>query len=244
MDVICRNCESAIKGNYCNNCGQRTSINKVTFKETFQDFMDAVFSVSSPLLLTLKLLIVNPGKLFREYLNGKRKAYYKPVPFFVLTTIIYMLIRAFLNYNPMESIVAIESTKTSQNLVNSAAIYMAKNINSILFTFVLSFALVVKSFFFKKYRFAEYLAVSFYIIGFYMVITTVLIFGLQYVSEQYKMMPFIFMFFYVVYALTSLFQKKSIFIIIKIILLYFISLILYIILGYGLSLFIVWMKTI
>ena len=37
------------------------------------------FSVNAPLLVTLKYLCIHPGKLFREFIAGKRKTYYKPV---------------------------------------------------------------------------------------------------------------------------------------------------------------------
>ncbi len=71
--VICRNCGTSLNGNYCINCGQKASVHKITFRETFRDFIDAVFSVNSPLWYTFKLLIRNPGKLFKEYIDGKRK---------------------------------------------------------------------------------------------------------------------------------------------------------------------------
>ena len=240
---ICKNCNSEISDRYCSNCGQRTSIHKVTFKETFQDFIDVVFSINSPLFLTIKLLIINPGKLFNEYLNGKRKTYYKPVPFFILTTIVFVLIKALLNYDPMENMAVVGSEAVDQSLINNAGIFMAKNINNIIFTFVFSFAIFVKLFFYKKYTFAEYLAVSFYVIGFYIVITTVLMFGLQYAGPKYKMVPFIFLFFYMIYVLTSLFKKISVLTILKIVFVFLFSIFFYMIFGYGISFLIVWLKT-
>lgn len=242
MAINCRNCESVTQGSYCNNCGQRATIHKVTFKETFKDFIDAVFSVNSPLMLTLKLLIINPGKLFREYLEGKRKTYYKPVPFFILITLVFVLVKALLNYDPMGNIAVVESQNFKESLIRNAGIFMAKNINNIIFTFVFTFALVVKLFFFKKHTFAEYLSISFYVIGIYMLVTIILMFGLQHANPQYKMTPFILMFFYVIYALLSFFQKKSIITIIKIVFIYFISILLYMIIGYGISFLIVWLK--
>ncbi|MET2985979.1 DUF3667 domain-containing protein [Aureibaculum conchae] len=241
--TYCKNCQSNLIANYCSKCGQRASVHKVTFKETLQDFIDVVFSVNSPLLLTLKLLVVNPGKLFREYLNGKRKTYYKPVPFFILVTLIFVLVKSLLNYDPMQNMVEAGGIGVSQNLITNAGVFMAKNVNNIIFTFVFTFAVAVKLLFFKRYTFAEYIAISFYVIGFYIVITTVLMFGLQYVGAQYRMVPFIVMLFYMIYALLSFFQRISFLNIIKIIFIYFISVIFYMIIGYGLSFLIVWLKT-
>ncbi|MBT8208971.1 MAG: DUF3667 domain-containing protein, partial [Eudoraea sp.] len=79
------------------------AISKVTFGETFRDLVDALFSVNAPLLITLKGLLKNPGKLLRSYLAGQRKRYYKPVAFFVLTTILYILIRTLIGFDPFRN---------------------------------------------------------------------------------------------------------------------------------------------
>lgn len=240
---ICKNCESETSGSYCNNCGQRASVNMVTFSETFQDVINAMFSIDAPLWVTIKTLVLNPGNLFRDFLSGKRKTYYKPVPFFILTTIVFVLVRAVLNYDPMQNIAQAQHESVDMSLLNSAGVFMAKNINNIIFSFVFSFAVGVKLFFHKKYSLSEYLAVSFYIVGFYILITIVAMFGLKFGNPQYKILPFILMFFYVVYALISFFQKRTLLTIFKIILVYFFALIFYMIIGYGISFLIVWLKS-
>lgn len=245
-DVVttrCKNCDFAISGKFCSNCGQKSSVGKITAKETAQDFIDMVFSVNAPLALTLKLLIVNPGKLFSGFLHGQRKKFYKPVPFFILTTVVFMLLKSLLNYDPMANMAAVGNENMDLTLINRAGVYMAKNVNNIVFIFVFSFAFMMKLFFYRKYSFIEYLAISFYIIGFYMFATTVFMFGLKYLDPQYKMVPFIFMFFYVVYALLSFFKKISIGMVLKIFFAFFIALNLYIIFGYGFSFLIVWLKS-
>ncbi len=238
----CKNCNTELSRDFCPNCGQRASINKVTFKETFQDFIDVIFSVNAPLFLTLKLLVVNPGKLFREYLSGRRKTYYKPVPFFILTALIMIFTRSMLDYDPMSNMVDMGGESINESLINSAGVFMSKNINNIIFSFVFAFAVFVKLFFSRSYSFAEYIAVSFYVIGFYLFFTSVLIFGLQYLKPQFRMVPFILMFFYVMYALISFLKKKNAFTILKIIMVYFLSVIFFMIIGYGTSLLIVWLK--
>lgn len=241
---VCKNCDYPIHRMYCENCGQRTSIDKVTFKETFQDFVDMVFSVNAPLFLTLKMLVVNPGKLFREYLSGKRKKYYKPVAFLILSTIILVIIKSLINFNPLDGMATSEGlNEATMSLISEASLFFSKNGNNIVFIFVFTLALCLKVFFFKRYLFAEYVAVSFYIIGFYTLITSVLFFYLKYASHQYRYLPFLFLFIYIIYSLTSFFQSRSFVILSKIFFIYFISLTLYIILGFGLSFSIVWLRS-
>lgn len=240
----CKNCEYELNGSFCENCGQRASIGKITFKETFQDFINAVFSVDAPLILTLKMLVVNPGKLFREYLSGKRKAYYKPVPFFILTTIVYVVVRVLLNFDPTEGmIMAGGSEKVNDLVFKNAGVYMSENMNNFLFVFVFTFGFIIKVFFFKKYKFAEYIAISFYAIGIYILILTLSIVGLKYASPIYRSIPFLLMLIYIVFALISFFQNKNILTIVKIFLAYFFAIIFYTIISFGISLLIIWMKT-
>ena len=118
MTNNCKNCGHLTQINYCSFCGQRTSVNKVTLSETFHDFVNAIFSVNAPFFITTKLLFVNPGKLFREYLAGKRKAYYKPVAFFILITIIYVVILQILDFNAMDKVSEMHE-KTSRFLMKT-----------------------------------------------------------------------------------------------------------------------------
>ncbi|MFT5892753.1 MAG: hypothetical protein ACI9Y7_002865, partial [Dokdonia sp.] len=67
-NVVCKNCKTEIAGNFCMHCGQSNKVTKITIKDTFLDFLNSIFSVNAPLLVTVKLLFLNPGKLFREFL--------------------------------------------------------------------------------------------------------------------------------------------------------------------------------
>ncbi|MBT8181758.1 MAG: DUF3667 domain-containing protein, partial [Eudoraea sp.] len=152
----CRNCGTHVTNKYCENCGQRTSVYKVSFKETIHDFIDAAFSLNAPLFITLKQLIVNPGIVLREYLEGKRKKYYKPVAFFILTTVAYLVIRSAIGFDPFtDTVVEVESTQNNQ-LLTKARDFMLFNINKLLFIFVFTLALFSKLFFSKRYTLAEY----------------------------------------------------------------------------------------
>ncbi|MBT8393798.1 MAG: DUF3667 domain-containing protein, partial [Bacteroidia bacterium] len=152
---ICKNCGSKTLGDYCYNCGQRTSINKVTFQETFQDLVDAIFALNGPLLTTLKMLVVSPGRIFTEYLSGKRKKYYRPVTFFILMTVIYLLIRWLINYDPDSStLLKVEDPYDSQILTKTRN-FMLVNIDKFLFAFAFSLGLIMKLFFYKKHSLAE-----------------------------------------------------------------------------------------
>ncbi|CAM1343976.1 DUF3667 domain-containing protein [Tenacibaculum amylolyticum] len=239
----CKNCGTEVTGNYCSHCGQRTTVDQVTFKEAFHDFYSALFSIDGPFVNTLKLLFVNPGKLFRDFLYGKRKKYYKPISFFILTTVVFVLIRTLFNSDPMAGMAKVDLNSEELNTLSyKAGKFMSNNINNILFVFVFTCAMFLKLFFYKKYRFIEFLVVSFYLLSFYTIITTVSIPILKTIDFQYRALPLMLMSIYVAYAMSSFIKGTKIKIIGKAILAYFLALIFYMVLGYGLSFLIVWIK--
>ena len=151
----CLNCGNTIKGKYCTQCGQSTSIGRITFKETVSSFLTIAFAFEGQLWLTIRLLITNPGKLFREYIAGKRKAYYKPVAFFILITAAYLILRAWIDFNPLadESVKNDLEDLTAISAKNGEVFrLMSANINNILFLLVFSIAFMLKLFFRKRYN--------------------------------------------------------------------------------------------
>ena len=240
--TVCKNCNHNIEGDYCSNCGQRTSIYQVTFKETYQDLVDALFSLNGPLLTTFKMLVVNPGWMFNEYLAGRRKKYYKPVTFFILMTAIYLLIRWIINYDPnISTLLKVEDPYDSQILTNARS-FMLLNIDKLLFAFVFSLGLIMKLFFFKKNSLAEFLAISFYLIGVYTVLTILNMFYIQYIDMTFQGIHLITMLLYFIYAMVSFFKKNKAIVIIKSILVYAIGFYFYGFLAFGLSFIVVWLN--
>lgn len=240
----CGNCHQEITGNFCQHCGQRKGIGKITFQETFHDFVDMVFSVNAPLMRTTKMLFKNPGKLFREYLSGKRKTYYKPVSFFIITTIVYLIIRALIQYDPMEGMAVVNAPKNfNQSIFKKAGDFMVANINNIMFLFVFTLGLFFKAFFSKRNSLAEFIAIAFYLVGVYTIIGTLAAFYLKFVDPRYKMIPMAIFAIYVILALTSFFKNRGLLTIIKILIGYILSFLFYAAFGYAFSLLIVWLKS-
>lgn len=240
--VVCKNCKTETAGNFCTHCGQSNKVSKITVKDTFLDFLNSIFSVNAPLLVTVKLLFLNPGKLFREFLEGKRKTYYKPVPFFILTTILLILFRSVIKYDPFQNVSTtnIENENFEQLIV--AAKFMSKNINNFLLLFVLTLSLSLKLFFRKSYTLAEYLAISFYVIGVYTLFATMSLFLTKFVSEKLQYIPFLILVIYLIYAFNSLFLKNKVIVTIKTLVLYPLAMFLYMALGFGLSFLIILLK--
>ena len=240
--TYCHNCGAAVSGNFCSHCGQRSSINKVTFKETFQDIAENFFSINAPFFKTLKLLFTNPGKLFRDYLQGKRKTYYKPVSFFVLFTVLYLIIRAIIAYDPFQNATITVTDDTQSQLLTKARNFMLLNIDKFLFLFVFYLGVLLKLFFYKRYFIAEYLAIGFYLAGIYTLFTTLNMFYVTYVNPNFQFFAMLTMAIYFCYAMVSLFQRKKVFTLLKSIMVFFMAIFAYGMTAFALSYLIILLK--
>jgi hypothetical protein len=238
----CNNCNQIVDGNYCVNCGQKTSVDKITFQETFQDFIDSIASVNAPLFKTLKLLFVNPGKLFREFLGGKRKSYYKPVPFFILATLVYLIIRQLIDFDPFGNTTISIKDSTQSQLFTEARNFFLYHIDKLLFVFIFTLGIFLKLFFFKKYLLAEFIAIAFYLIGVYTLIVIINMFYIHYVNEEIQFMAIFVMCIYFVYAMSSFFKKKKFLVVLKSLIIYFLAFYSYAMLAFGVSYIIIWFK--
>ena len=240
----CNNCNTVVTSEFCPNCGQRTSINKVSFKETFHDLIDQLFSLSAPLPATLKMLIVNPGLLFREYLSGKRKKYYKPISFFLLATLLYIFVRWLIDFSPFAQTIGNPSSSPviDEALMEQARDFMFRNINNLLFFFVITLALMLKVFFYRRYMLSEYLAVSFYLAGFYTLLTTVNLFYMKYVNPNIQVIAMMVMWGYFIYAMILFFERRKWLVGIKAFFTYLIAYVLYLFIAFYFSYFIVWIN--
>jgi hypothetical protein len=242
---ICHNCGESTSQHYCPNCGQRASVSRVTFRETFDDLADNLFSLQAPLPRTLKMMVVNPGKLFKEYLAGRRKSYYKPIPFFLLTTLVYISLRWMIGFNKLTVIGNPEDNPLiDAKLLDQAGNFMFQNINNLLFIFVMALAMVMKIFFYRCYSLIEFLAVSFYLIGFYSLLATINIFYIQFVDNGIQFLAILTMWVYFVYAMTSFFEGRKWITGFKAVVIYAIAFMLYVFLSFNLSYLIILLKQI
>ena len=240
--IACKNCGEQLKGHFCPNCGQRSSVGRVTFKETFQDLADSLFTVSAPLWVTIKQLVVNPGQMMRDYLARRRKTYYKPVSFFVLMTLIFLFIQFVIDYDPfVNQTIQVQESNESM-MLNEARDYYLTNINNFLFAFVFTLALGLKLFFWKNYSLAEYIAVSFYLIGMYTLFVTLNMFYIQYINVNFQYLGLLVMWAYFIYAMISFFKRRPFWVALKSLIVFPLAMMGYFIIGFSISFLIVSIK--
>lgn len=95
----CPNCGFPATHNYCAQCGQETHLHKDTFFGLIWHFVGHYFHYDSKFWKTLKALWFAPGKLTKEYLEGKRARAIPPISLYIFISAVFFLV-SFLMPNP------------------------------------------------------------------------------------------------------------------------------------------------
>jgi len=76
----CLNCESTIAATarFCPHCSQRTDTARLSFADMTRDLMHAFVNVERGPLMFAWALLTRPGRIAREYVEGRRRRYYGP----------------------------------------------------------------------------------------------------------------------------------------------------------------------
>jgi hypothetical protein len=86
--ACCRNCEAALvpAQKFCGHCGQRADLApRLTLHEIGHDVLHALLHVDQSIFSLMRALLVRPGHVARDYINGRRKRYFGPFAFLVIT---------------------------------------------------------------------------------------------------------------------------------------------------------------
>lgn len=96
----CSNCSHVFTDKYCNHCGQKRYTEKdKTLKHFFEEAVHFFTHFDGSFFTTLKTVLLKPGKLSEDYCMGRRKPYYKPISFFLLMIVLYLLFPTFTGLN-------------------------------------------------------------------------------------------------------------------------------------------------
>jgi len=77
---------------FCPNCGQSTTLHRLTLKEFLYETLGNFFAFDGRWWTTVKTLVLRPGKLAREYVDGRRTRYAPPLRVFLWSVILALLL--------------------------------------------------------------------------------------------------------------------------------------------------------
>ena len=80
-DKLCLNCNFAVEGKFCANCGQKTSTKRLNFGTVTHDFIHVLTHADKGVFSFAKEIAYKPGIIAKDYISGKRKKYFNPDAF-------------------------------------------------------------------------------------------------------------------------------------------------------------------
>ena len=92
----CLNCQAALASEpvprYCWRCGQETTLHEPTFLEFVHEFIGHYIALEGSLWRTLRLLLIAPGRLTREYFAGRRRRYVLPLRLYLTASFVFFVV--------------------------------------------------------------------------------------------------------------------------------------------------------
>lgn len=94
---FCLNCGTPLKGPFCHYCGQPDRNFMRFFPVLLRDLMEDLLDLDSRFMRTIKPLLFKPGRLTRDYMEGRRFRYAPPMRLYIFSSILFFLLAALLS---------------------------------------------------------------------------------------------------------------------------------------------------
>jgi hypothetical protein len=92
--IECLNCKQPIttRDNFCSNCGQVNDTKPLSLKQYITELLGGFFAFDTRTINTLKSLLLKPGKVTKDYIDGKRMQYVNPFQLYLHASIVFFLV--------------------------------------------------------------------------------------------------------------------------------------------------------
>lgn len=108
MSIICKNCETAFDAKHCPQCGQKASVKRIKLEDFYEDSIKKLTHWDRGLARTSLDLLTKPGTMTRDYIQGKRTKYTKPLSY------LFLIMAVSLIFFSPEDMMRIQKTITGQ----------------------------------------------------------------------------------------------------------------------------------
>jgi hypothetical protein len=154
----CKNCQTPLTGDYCGNCGQRNIDLERPIWTLVADVIKETFEVDGRAWLTIKTLFRHPGLLTSEYLAGRRRKYTPPLRLYLVTSISFFVLVAWL----AQSGVLLDPGQDPRFDAAVQARFLSDDLPRLMFVLLPVFALLLKAMYFRRLYF-DHLIFSFHL---------------------------------------------------------------------------------
>lgn len=156
----CLNCGHSVYEKYCPNCGQKGDIHRINWHYLWHDIPHSIFHLDKGFFRTALDLVKKPGEMIRDFLDGKRATYFRPLMYLIITGSFAGLI--YLNV-PYESMLARD--EETMNLLHDLQKIQAKYMNIINIGLIPIFSFFVWLFYKRERNYVEIAMAHFFMMG-------------------------------------------------------------------------------
>jgi hypothetical protein len=89
LETVCANCGGELGGAYCHACGQKAAGLDVSLHDFFHDALHEFVHVDGKIIQTVRMLIMKPGMLTKEFLSGRRARYISPLRVYLTCSVLF-----------------------------------------------------------------------------------------------------------------------------------------------------------
>jgi hypothetical protein len=191
----CLNCKAVLENNqqFCNRCGQKADTHRLHFHDLWHDVVHYFTHADKGIFHLVRELARRPGVVAREYIEGRRKTYFKPLNFYLIVAGILVFMTGYFHVVENSRVQQIRTAATHMTDPDRKKFYqdMAvrvertnhfvskySNVINMLATplMTLFFWLAYKK---GRYNYVEHLVANLYFVPFVMLIYALLIVPLQ-----------------------------------------------------------------
>jgi hypothetical protein len=90
----CPNCGRPLDGSFCPGCGQKAGPLNPTLHEFFHDLTHELLHVDGKIFKSVRLLLLRPGFLSREWFEGRRARYISPIRLYLIFSVAFFAVTA------------------------------------------------------------------------------------------------------------------------------------------------------
>ncbi|TRX57558.1 DUF3667 domain-containing protein [Fulvivirga sp. M361] len=171
--IHCINCNSEVSGSYCQTCGQKSGINRLTWRTLFNELQQRLFGFDNKLIRTIRDLTLRPEKVIQSTLIGIRVNYVGPVGYYFLMLTIYVLLASMLDVDLSKMMSDVnrsfnqEDLSARQEQFSQDLMHVITNNFRIFSFFMLPLYIVSNRLLYRKsdLNFVEHSVIVFYAIG-------------------------------------------------------------------------------
>lgn len=109
-NTTCLNCNTALTGKFCHECGQKADTHRITAKHfIMHDLVHGIWHIDKGIPYTLKQAAIRPGYAIKDYIKGKRVNFYN-IFYLLLMVMAFILYLGVFLEKPGEHNFAVKAT--------------------------------------------------------------------------------------------------------------------------------------